>query len=145
MTAPKSVDSLLENARTHIVRLTPTEAAEAMASGALFIDLRPLEYRWRYGEIIGAIPVSRHVLEWRLDPSSEHRIQELDAGDYEHEIVLMCNEGYTSSLAAHTLMRDLGLKDVKDVIGGFAGWAAEGLPYLSRLGAPAMPSGHEPG
>lgn len=127
------VTTLLERARGQITRYSPAEAAAAMQRGALLIDLRPTEYRWRFGEVPGAIAVSRHVLEWRLDVTSQHRLKELRAGDTGQEIVLMCNEGYTSSLAAHQVMAQLGLTRVSDVVGGFAAWHAAGLPTMSRL------------
>jgi len=133
MSSPDQVTELLARAREHITRYLPDEAAQAMRRGALLIDLRPVEYRWRFGEVPGAIAVSRHVLEWRLDVTSEHRLKELRAGDSDQEIVLMCNEGYTSSLAAYQLERQLGLTDVKDVAGGFAAWRDAGLPTVSRL------------
>ncbi|MPZ80190.1 MAG: rhodanese-like domain-containing protein [Actinophytocola sp.] len=104
-----------------------------MRRGAILVDLRPTEFRWRFGEVPGAIAVSRHVLEWRLDVTSEHRLKELRAGDRDQEIVLMCNEGYTSSLAAHQVMTQLGLTNVTDVIGGFAAWHEADLPTVSRL------------
>jgi rhodanese-related sulfurtransferase len=128
-----TVEALLDDARSHVTRYTPEEAAEAMRRGALLVDLRPVEYRWRFGEVPGAIAVSRHVLEWRLDVTSEHRLAQLRYGDRDQEIVLMCNEGYTSCLAAHQVMRQLGLTDVKDVAGGFAAWQAAGLPTVRRL------------
>jgi rhodanese-related sulfurtransferase len=127
------VTGLLTRARTMITRYEPAEAADAMRRGALLVDLRPTEYRWRFGEVPGAIAVSRHVLEWRLDVTSEHRLKELRAGDRDQEIVLMCNQGYTSSLAAYQVMRQLGLTRVADVVGGFAAWHAAGLPTVSRL------------
>jgi rhodanese-related sulfurtransferase len=127
------VSVLLAEARQRIVRYEPAEAAEAMRRGAVLVDLRPVEYRWRNGEVPGAIAVSRHVLEWRLDVTSEHRLKELRHGDNDQEIVLLCNEGYTSSLAAAQLMDQLGLTAVRDVIGGFAAWRAAGLPTVSRL------------
>ncbi len=127
------VTALLEQARGLITRHEPAEAAEAMRRGALLVDLRPTEYRWRFGEVPGAIAVSRHVLEWRLDVTSEHRLKELRPGEPDQEIVLMCNEGYTSSLAAHQVMTQLGLTRVSDVVGGFAAWRAAGLPTVSRL------------
>lgn len=127
------VTGLLDEAREHIIRYEPGAAADAMRRGALLVDLRPVEFRWRNGEVPGAIAVSRHVLEWRLDVTSEHRIAALRERDYDQEIVLMCNEGYTSSLAAYQLKRQLGLTDVKDVTGGFAAWRAAGLPTVSRL------------
>lgn len=127
------VTTLLELARGKITRYSPAETAEAMRRGALLVDLRPTEYRWRFGEVPGAIAVSRHVLEWRLDVTSEHRLKELRAGELDQEIVLMCNEGYTSSLAAHQVMTQLGLTRVADMVGGFAAWHAAGLPTMSRL------------
>lgn len=127
------VTALLEHARGLITRYSPAETAEAMRRGALLVDLRPTEYRWRFGEVPGAIAVSRHVLEWRLDVTSEHRLKELRAGEKDQEIVLMCNEGYTSSLAAHQMMSQLGLTRVVDLTGGFAAWRAAGLPTVSRL------------
>jgi rhodanese-related sulfurtransferase len=127
------VTGLLERARATITRYEPAEAAEAMRRGALLVDLRPTEYRWRFGEVPGAIAVSRHVLEWRLDVTSSHRLKELRSGEFDQEIVLMCNEGYTSSLAAHQVMTQLGLTRVADVVGGFAAWHAAGLPTVSRL------------
>ena len=127
------VSLLLTEARARIVRYSPVEAADAMRRGAILVDLRPTEYRWRFGEVPGAIAVSRHVLEWRLDVTSEHRLKELRAGDRDQEVLLMCNEGYTSSLAAHQLMTQLGLTRVADVAGGFAAWREAGLPTVSRL------------
>jgi rhodanese-related sulfurtransferase len=129
------VSVLLDEARARITRYSPQEAAEAMRRGAILVDLRPTEYRWRFGEVPGAIAVSRHVLEWRLDVTSGHRLKELRAGDRDQEIVLMCNEGYTSSLAAYQVMSQLGLTRVVDVTGGFAAWQAAGLPTVSRLSA----------
>lgn len=134
MSGPVStVQTLLDDARSHITRHTPEEAAEALRLGALLVDLRPVEYRWRFGEVPGAIAVSRHVLEWRLDVTSDHRLTQLRHGDRDQVVILMCNEGYTSSLAAYQVMRQLGLTDVRDVAGGFAAWRAAGLPTVTRL------------
>ncbi|WP_020667054.1 rhodanese-like domain-containing protein [Amycolatopsis nigrescens] len=129
----------LAEARERVHRYRPEEAVRAVENGALLVDLRPLEYRLRFGEIPGAVAVSRHVLEWRLDVSGPWRLKELAAGDTGREIVLICNEGYTSSLAADQVMSLLGLADVKDVIGGFAGWREAGLPVMPRL-IPHTPS-----
>lgn len=128
-----TVTGLLETARQHITRYRPAEAAEAMRDGAVLVDLRPTEYRWRFGEIPGAIAVSRHVLEWRMDVTSPHRIKELRAGDHDQEIILICNEGYTSSLAAYQLRSQLGLRNVNDVDGGFAAWRDADYPIVRRL------------
>lgn len=132
-----TVSGLVAEALAHIERYTPEQAGDAMERGALLIDLRPLEYRLRNGEIPGAIAVSRHVLEWRLDVTSDARLKELAYGDTEREIILLCNEGYTSGLAAYQVMRDLDLTRVRDVAGGFAAWRGAGLPVLPRLGLTA--------
>ena len=129
-----TVDRLLEHAREHIVRYSPAQAAVAMRAGAVLVDLRPTEYRWRFGEIPGAVAVSRHVLEWRVDVTSPWHIKELARDDLAQEIILICNEGYTSSLAAYQLRSQLGLTTVNDVIGGFAGWRAANFPTMARLG-----------
>lgn len=128
-----AVARLLEQAREQISRYSPAQAAEALRHGATLIDLRPTEYRWRFGEIPGAVPVSRHVLEWRLDVTSPWHIKELRSGDTGQEIILICTEGYTSSLAAYQVSRQLGLTQVRDVVGGFAAWRAAGYPIVTRL------------
>ena len=119
-----SVDELLEVARAGLMRVAPADAAEAMAGGALLVDIRPVGLREADGEIPGAIVIDRNVLEWRLDPSSEHRIPEVD----EHKtVILVCDEGYASSLAAATLQQ-LGLPKATDLAGGFQAWRRDGLP-----------------
>jgi rhodanese-related sulfurtransferase len=125
-----TADELYEQAASRIRRLDPDEAVDALRRGALLVDLRPLDYRWREGEISGAIPVSRHVLEWRLDPNGEFRLAELSGPD--HEIVLLCSEGYASALSADLLQRELGLTNVADLRGGFTAWKAAGLPWISH-------------
>jgi rhodanese-related sulfurtransferase len=115
----QSIDELLDASRASLKRVTPVEARAAMAAGALLVDIRPSEQRSRDGEIAGALVIDRNVLEWRLDPASPHRIPE--AGDYERPVIILCNEGYASSLAAATL-RQLGLEHATDVIGGFQAW-----------------------
>lgn len=127
------VSGLLATARQHITRYSPAQAADAMRAGGVLVDLRPIEYRWRFGEIPGALAVSRHVLEWRMDVTSQWRSKELRPDDRDQEIILLCNEGYTSSLAAYQLRSQLGLTNVNDVDGGFAAWRAAGLPVLTRL------------
>lgn len=87
-----------------------------MASGALVVDIRPLEQRLRDGGLPGAVVVDRNVLEWRLDPTSSHHIPEVRDG--RRRIILVCNEGYSSSLAAATL-QDLGVGSATDLVGGF--------------------------
>ena len=110
----------LAEARAHIEpRLQPHELGAAMARGALVIDTRPVEQQVRDGALDGAIVLDRNVLEWRLDPTSANRIREVS--HHGHEIVIVCNEGYASSLAAATL-RDLGLAKATDLEGGYQAW-----------------------
>lgn len=127
---PSAIDRLLADARSRIRRVRPRDAAAVVAAGGWLIDLRPAELRWRDGEVPGATAVSRHVLEWRLDPTSPHRLAGFDHHDT--PVVLLCTEGYTSSLAADLLVRDLGLTDVCDVVGGFHAWRDAGLGWLQR-------------
>lgn len=124
-TGRRSIDVVLEGARARLRRLTPSEALAAQAQGALLVDIRPVEQRARDGLVPGALIIDRNVLEWRLDPASDARIAEADSHD--RHVVLLCNEGYATSLAAATL-QDLGLWRATDVIGGFQAWRAEGLP-----------------
>jgi rhodanese-related sulfurtransferase len=120
----RTIDDLLAEARARISRLDALAAAKAVEGGAALIDIRPEAQRREQGEIPGATVIDRNVLEWRLDPASAHRIPELAKRD--RLIVLLCSEGYASSLAAATLC-ELGLQAV-DVIDGFGGWAAAELP-----------------
>ena len=115
----KSIDMLLTQARTRFVRVAPEELANEQANGALIIDIRPVDQRLRDGEIPGAIVVDRNSLEWRLDPSYKLRIAEVT--DHDIRIIIVCNEGYSSSLAAASL-QDLGLHRATDLIGGFQAW-----------------------
>lgn len=119
-----SVDALLVESRRGLRRLTPHDAHRAVERGAVLVDTRPVEQRDRDGAIPGALVIDRNVLEWRLDPESEHR--EPGVGD-RRQVIIICNEGYSSSLAAATLQR-LGRRNATDVIGGFQEWLACGLP-----------------
>ena len=121
----RSIDDLLAVARTRIARVTPHEAVDRIAAGALLVDIRPAAQRRQEGEVPGALVVERNVLEWRFDPGSDARLPE--ATGYDLEVIVLCSEGYTSSLAADAL-RSLGLWRSADVIGGFRAWAAAGLP-----------------
>ena len=123
MPEPTTVDTLLELARASLVRVTPREAIQAAERGDLLIDIRPVEQRQQDGLIPGAHIVPRNVLEWRLDPRSVHKDPELARTDC--RLILICNEGYQSSLAAATL-RTFGL-DATDVIGGAQAWLRSGL------------------
>ena len=117
---PRSIDDLLDEARSHLRRVPIEELDDELAKGALLVDTRPIEQRERDGTIPSALIIDRNVLEWRLDPKSEDRIDETS---YDRKIVLFCNEGYSSSLAAATL-RELGL-DATDLVGGYQAWLAK--------------------
>ena len=123
-TAPRTIDDLLSEARADLVRLTPAQAYDAQAAGAVLVDIRPEANRVAEGALPGAIVVERTVLEWRLDPACEAR---LPLASYDLHVVVVCNEGYSSSLAAATL-RQLGVHRATDLVGGFRAWRAEGLP-----------------
>jgi rhodanese-related sulfurtransferase len=121
----RTTEDLLEEARRRLTRLDPRAANEAMRDGALLIDIRADSQRAEDGVVPGSLFVARNVLEWRCDPSSEHRDPRIDGR--EHQLILMCNEGYQSSLAAATL-HELGLTRATDLDGGFQAWRAAGLP-----------------
>jgi len=123
----RTIDELLEQVRTRIGRVQPGEVMARLAAGALLVDTRPVEQRDRDGEVPGAVVVDRNVLEWRLDPASPYRIPEVTG--YDLEVIVLCNQGYSSSLVADTL-RSLGLRRAVDVVGGFEAWAAQGLPVV---------------
>ena len=125
----RSIHQVLQAARTRLDRVEPARAAAIVADGGLLIDIRPSEQRMREGIIPGALVVERNVLEWRLDPASDHRLGVVTG--YEQPIVIVCSEGYASSLAAASL-QDLGLVNATDLVGGFRAWEAAGLP-LRRL------------
>ncbi|MER5357942.1 rhodanese-like domain-containing protein [Streptomyces sp. NPDC002785] len=124
-TEPVGIDELLERARAGFVRVRPQEAVAAAADGALLVDIRYAELRERDGLIPGALVVERNELEWRLDPQGSHRAAE--AVSHDLQVVVVCNEGYASSLAVASL-RQLGLHRATDLIGGFQAWRAAGLP-----------------
>src|SRR5436305_4776305 len=118
-----TVDDLLARARERLpARVQPMELDELMAEGALVVDTRSEAQRRRDGELPGAVVVERNVLEWRLDPSSPHRLPEVT--DHDQTVVIVCDEGYGSSLAAATL-QDLGLKNATDLAGGYQAWVRE--------------------
>jgi rhodanese-related sulfurtransferase len=122
---PMTIEHALAAARVGLCRLDPAEAAEAARCGARLVDTRPECQRRADGEIPGAIVIERNHLEWRLDPTSAGRIPE--ATDHDITWIVLCHEGYSSSLAAASLQR-LGLRNATDVIGGFHAWKAAGLP-----------------
>ena len=125
MSDARSVDEVLSAARASLHRVTPTEAQAAVTNGALLVDIRPSELRSRDGTIPGALVIDRNVLEWRLDPAGSHHIPEINSHD--QAVIVFCDEGYASSLAAQSL-QSLGLHDATDLIGGFQAWKAAGLP-----------------
>jgi rhodanese-related sulfurtransferase len=122
----RSVEALLKDARANLTRLSAVDAAEALGGGALLVDIRPAALRETDGAIPGAIVIERNVLEWRLDPTGAHRIPEVDE---DQTVVIVCDEGYASSLAAATLQQ-LGLARATDLVGGFQAWRQAGLPVV---------------
>lgn len=123
------IDEILAAARAGVDRVEPAELAALMADGAHVVDIRPARTREPEGHLPGATVIDRLVLEWRLDPASAHRME----GGPSHEdlVIVMCNEGYYSSLAARDL-RDLGFSRATDLIGGFRAHAAAGLPIQAE-------------
>ena len=119
MTDLPAIDSLLAHARSMLVRVQPERLADELAGGAILIDIRPIEQRQRDGILPGAIVIDRNVLEWRLDPTSPHRLPIATGADA--RLIIVCNEGYSSSLAAATL-QELGLRSATDLVGGFQVW-----------------------
>jgi len=123
----RSIEARLEWVRSHLQRLTPHEAARAQADGAVLVDIRPQAQRAREGEIPGSLVIERNVLEWRFDPSSAARLP--IATGHDLQVIVVCSEGYTSSLAAASL-QELGLRHATDLQGGFLAWRAAGLPTV---------------
>ena len=121
----RSIDEILASARERIDRLAPDQAFAQFCAGATIIDIRPAAQRAEAGEIPGSVVIERNHLEWRLDPASDARLPWADG--YDLRPIVICNEGYTSSLAAAAL-QDLGLLHATDVIGGYQAWRAAGLP-----------------
>jgi rhodanese-related sulfurtransferase len=120
-----SIEETLAASRRGVRRVTAVEAMAATDSGALLIDTRTETQRAEQGELPGALVIDRTVLEWRLDPACETRIPE--AVGYDTEIIVVCRQGYSSSLAAASL-RAVGLRRATDLIGGVEAWIAAGLP-----------------
>ncbi len=120
-TEPAAIDVLLEESRQGLEQVDPDDLAAEVAGGAIVVDIRPVEQRQRDGEMPGAIVVDRNVLEWRLDPTCRFHIPSVTGPD--SRVILVCNEGYSTSLAAATLQR-LGLHNATDLRGGFQAWLA---------------------
>ena len=134
-TPPAGIDALLAEARQGVHRPGPAEMVAAQRRGALVVDTRTEAQRAEHGDLPGALAIDRLVLEWRLDPTSAHRIPE--AVDHDIEVIVVCNQGYASSLAAASL-RALGLHRATDLDGGFDAYRAAGLP-LSDVPADVRP------
>ncbi len=120
---------MLADARARLQRLTPAQAEAALHDGAVVVDIRPAAQRQQEGELPEALVVERNVLEWRFDPESAAALPE---ADHDLQVVVLCQEGYTSSLAAASLQQ-LGVHRATDVIGGFAAWRE------LRAGSPPAP------
>ena len=120
-----TIEEALASARRRISRLTAEQANAEHAAGALLVDTRTESQRRAEGDIPGALVIDRTVLEWRLDPTSASHIAE--ATDHQVRVIVLCAQGYSSSLAAASLL-DLGLVNATDVIGGFEAWEAARLP-----------------
>ncbi len=124
----RTIEQMLAAARSRLDRLSPQQASDAVAAGALLVDIRPAAQRAAEGEIPGAMVIERNVLEWRFDPASAASLAE---ASYDLQVIVFCSEGYTSSLAAAAL-KELGVHGATDLAGGFAAWQRAGLPVASR-------------
>jgi rhodanese-related sulfurtransferase len=127
----KTIDELLEEARAGIDRVSPEEAAAELSRGALLVDIRAESQRAADGVVPGAIYHPRNVLEWRMDPESGHN--DPAVGGLDRRVIVMCDAGYQSSLAAATL-REIGFSQAADLDGGFQAWREAGLPVERLLG-----------
>ena len=127
------IDLLLSAARARLDRLTPAQARAEVDEGAVVADIRPAAQRAEHGDLPGALVVERNVLEWRFDPTSDAALR---IADDELRVIVLCQEGYTSSLAAAAL-RDVGVRRATDVVGGYAAWVAAGedQPTTRRVSA----------
>ena len=125
----RTISEVLAEARSRLHRLTPAQAEAAQRRGAVVVDIRPEAQRRAAGEWPGALVIERNVLEWRLDPASEAA---MPIASHDLEVVVLCQEGYASSLAAASL-QDVGIHRATDVIGGYAAWGGH------RPGPPSAP------
>jgi rhodanese-related sulfurtransferase len=126
-----AVDQLLAQARRALRRVDAGQAKQIHDDGGLLIDIRPAAQRAEFGGIPGALIVERNNLEWRLDPGGSHRIPQ--AEDAKRPVVIVCQEGYASSLAAASLLQ-MGRTAVTDLTGGFVAWKSAGLPTTPGAG-----------
>ncbi len=125
----RSIDDVLAEARSGLDRVTPAVALHRWRDGAVVVDIRPAAQRAAEGELPGALLVERNVLEWRFDPASDAR---LPIADYDLPVIVLCQEGYTSSLAAAAL-QEVGVWRATDVIGGYAAWRAAAVRRWAEL------------
>ena len=133
---PRTIDEVLAEARSRLHRLTPAEADAAHSGGAVIVDIRPAAQRAAEGELPFATVIERNVLEWRFDPASD---ASLPIASHDLTVVVLCQEGYTSSLAAAAL-QELGIHGATDVIGGYAAWRA----WQDEQSSPGSPSTQQP-
>jgi rhodanese-related sulfurtransferase len=130
-----TVDELLARARARLRRVSPTRALDRVRAGGVLVDIRPAAQRAAEGHVegavAGAVVVERNVLEWRFDPTGGARLPFVEG--YDLDVIVLCSQGYTSSLAAASL-QDLGLHRATDVAGGFRAWVEAGLPHRSGHG-----------
>jgi rhodanese-related sulfurtransferase len=124
VSAARTIAEVLDAARAQLTRLTPDEAYRASTTRAVVVDIRPAAQRATEGELPGAVVVERNVLEWRFDPTSDAR---LEIADHDLPVIVLCQEGYTSSLAAVAL-QEVGVRRATDVVGGYAAWRQAGVP-----------------
>ena len=116
MSTPRTIDDVLADARSRIARVAAADVPAELADGAVLVDIRPAAQRAEEGKAPGALVIERNVLEWRCDPASDARIDQ--AVDHDVRWIILCSQGYTSSLAAAAL-QDLGLHRATDVVGGY--------------------------
>ncbi|AVT41611.1 rhodanese-like domain-containing protein [Plantactinospora sp. BB1] len=132
----RSIDEILAAARVRLRRLEPEAGHLAARAGAVLVDIRPAAQRAATGAIPGALLVERNVLEWRFDPRSSARLPFADR--YDLPVIVLCQEGYTSSLAAAAL-QEIGLHQATDIVGGFVAWRGLGLPAFGPTDVYAQP------
>jgi rhodanese-related sulfurtransferase len=125
--AVRTIDQVVADARARLDRLSPRRASQAVADGAVLVDIRPAAQRAAEGTVPGALIVERNVLEWRFDPACPARLPE---ASYDLQVIIFCSEGWTSSLAAASL-QDLGVRRATDLNGGFHAWRRAGLPVCA--------------
>ena len=128
------IEVMLEQARARLQRLPVDDVPDALARGAVLVDIRPAAQRAAEGDLPGAVVIERNVLEWRCDPTSDARLPQATGDDVEW--VLLCSQGYASSLAAAALQQ-LGLHRATDVIGGYQALARAGVRAVATARSPA--------